>query len=137
MLIWTFYRLDYFLDITSVWITSVPLFVELNSYNFITHVEHVPFAYEVYKHAKDDRQEREDEDTEATMEALHPKDVDHRAFKRTFCVPITIDFVGVWYANLPNYEHFNYLITTALPFRDTVASVGTFDPFPLLLSYIR
>lgn len=71
------------------------------------NLEHVPFAYEVYKHAKDDRQEREDEDTEATMEALHPKDVDHRAFKRTFCVPITIDFVGVW---------------------DTVASVGAFLP---------
>jgi len=65
--------------------------------------EQVPFAYRLYKRT----------DKVGCQLAA--------GYKRTFCTPVTIDFVGVWYAPLA----FIILVSvlTSL-YRDTVASVG-------------
>ncbi|KAF8600985.1 hypothetical protein BDV93DRAFT_608367 [Ceratobasidium sp. AG-I] len=82
------------------------------------NIEHIPFAYEVYKHAADYHTKPPPPDTSALgfgkveygevtapdpTTGSRPQDVNPEEFKRTFCTPLIIDFVGVW---------------------DTVASVG-------------
>ncbi|KAG8748844.1 hypothetical protein FRC11_011831, partial [Ceratobasidium sp. 423] len=69
--------------------------------------EHIPFAYQVYKHANDKMDATSPSSTSAPRENVKAKNVDPEEFKRTFCVPVMIDFVGVW---------------------DTVASVGALIP---------
>ncbi|KAG9118864.1 hypothetical protein FRC07_006412 [Ceratobasidium sp. 392] len=59
--------------------------------------EHIPFAYEVYKNAKDINSS--DQNSGAASPAAsgtRPTEVDPEEFKRTFCIPVKIDFVGVW-----------------------------------------
>ncbi|KAG8705561.1 hypothetical protein FRC08_001611 [Ceratobasidium sp. 394] len=71
-------------------------------------IEHIPFAYEVYKNAKDINDPNKDSGTNnPTATGSRPQEVDPEEFKRTFCIPVKIDFVGVW---------------------DTVASVGALLP---------
>ncbi|CUA73009.1 putative protein YEL023C [Saccharomyces cerevisiae S288c] [Rhizoctonia solani] len=70
------------------------------------NAEHIPFAYEVYKNAND-RMDAPSGPTSASANPTKAKNVDPEEFKRTFCVPIMIDYVGVW---------------------DTVASVGALMP---------
>jgi hypothetical protein len=55
-------------------------------------VEHIPFAYEVYK--KDIS--RSGGPLNDAAKKAKPRNVDPAEFKRTFCVPITVDYVGVW-----------------------------------------
>ncbi|KAF8598514.1 hypothetical protein BDV93DRAFT_547351 [Ceratobasidium sp. AG-I] len=91
------------------------------------NAEHIPFAYEIYKNAGDyydkpppspantDTDEVVNEGTpliakpkaETPTTGSRPQDVNPEDFKKTFCIPVTIDFVGVW---------------------DTVASVGSLYP---------
>ncbi|KDN34066.1 hypothetical protein RSAG8_12854, partial [Rhizoctonia solani AG-8 WAC10335] len=66
-----------------------------------------PFAYEVYKNANDHMDAPLASVTSTSADKAKAKNVDPDDFKRTFCVPITIDYVGVW---------------------DTVASVGALIP---------
>ncbi|KAG9094547.1 hypothetical protein FRC06_010707 [Ceratobasidium sp. 370] len=86
--------------------------------------EHVPFAYEIYKHAKDYTTLPPPADKPGEVEILppdggipfpttgsRPQDVSPADFKRAFCIPVVIDFVGVW---------------------DTVASVGAIYSGPAL-----
>ncbi|KAG8776749.1 hypothetical protein FRC12_000709 [Ceratobasidium sp. 428] len=93
------------------------------------NIEHVPFAYEVYKNANDDPK-ASNESTHAddsTLTSQLPasklfepagallsshggtaaKNIEPEDFKQTFCISVAIDFVGVW---------------------DTVASVGSLWP---------
>ncbi|KAF8598513.1 hypothetical protein BDV93DRAFT_609782 [Ceratobasidium sp. AG-I] len=98
------------------------------------NAEHIPFAYEIYKNADDyynkpqaaswntESHQGTDEDqiplaTDPTVETRttgsRPQDVNPEDFKKTFCIPVTIGFVGVW---------------------DTVASVGAL--FPRTLPWI-
>ncbi|KAG9076960.1 hypothetical protein FS749_011201, partial [Ceratobasidium sp. UAMH 11750] len=93
------------------------------------NIEHVPFAYEVYKHAKPkssaaDKTSHADDSTSTSKmpspgmeehagallsnnKATKAKRIDPENFKQTFCISVAIDFVGVW---------------------DTVASVGSLWP---------
>ncbi|KAG8679001.1 hypothetical protein FRC08_017301, partial [Ceratobasidium sp. 394] len=72
------------------------------------NTEHIPFAYEVYKNAKDINDPNKDSsNNNPTATGSRPQEVDPEEFKRTFCIPVKIDFVGVW---------------------DTVASVGALLP---------
>ncbi|KAG8703418.1 hypothetical protein FRC08_002852 [Ceratobasidium sp. 394] len=87
-------------------------------------LEHVPFAYEVYKNSQDYTTLPPPVDKQGVVEILppsggilfpttgsRPQDVSPADFKRSFCTPIVIDFVGVW---------------------DTVASVGAIYSRPAL-----
>ncbi|KAL5633765.1 hypothetical protein ACGC1H_005833 [Rhizoctonia solani] len=69
--------------------------------------EHIPFAYEVYKNANDSMVASSSGSTYASTNKAKAKNVDPEEFKRTFCIPIMVDYVGVW---------------------DTVASVGALVP---------
>ncbi|QRW26127.1 hypothetical protein RhiXN_11204 [Rhizoctonia solani] len=76
------------------------------------NLEQVPFAYQVYSESEVDIEsgDASKSTTKAKAESSDeysdsPKDVDPRAFKRTYCIPVTITFLGVW---------------------DTVGSVGAF-----------
>ncbi|KAF8671510.1 hypothetical protein RHS04_08292 [Rhizoctonia solani] len=69
-------------------------------------LEHIPFAYEVYKNGKSHTNTPANTAFSTTTKASARK-VDPAEFKRTFCIPITVDYVGVW---------------------DTVASVGALVP---------
>ncbi|CAE6355426.1 unnamed protein product [Rhizoctonia solani] len=71
------------------------------------NIEHIPFAYEVYKYANDRSNDTSSTSTSVPVENVKAKNVDPEEFKRTFCIPITVDYVGVW---------------------DTVASVGALIP---------
>ena len=66
--------------------------------------EQVPFAYRLYKRR----------DKVGCQLAA--------GYKQTFCTPITIDFVGVWYA--PPALPIPVPVSTLTKYRDTVASVG-------------
>ncbi|KAG9087763.1 hypothetical protein FRC06_002373, partial [Ceratobasidium sp. 370] len=97
------------------------------------NIEHVPFAYEVYKNANDAKptcSEKTLHTDDSTMTSQTPppqveepagallswnngtqaKNVNPEDFKQTFCISVAIDFVGVW---------------------DTVASVGSLWPTTL------
>ncbi|QRV78690.1 choline transport protein [Ceratobasidium sp. AG-Ba] len=79
------------------------------------NIEQVPFAYEVYKNAKDvNSVDQKSATTNPAAAGTRPEEVDPEEFKRTFCIPVKIDFVGVW---------------------DTVASVGAL--FPKTLPWIE
>ncbi|KAB5588332.1 hypothetical protein CTheo_8227 [Ceratobasidium theobromae] len=91
------------------------------------NLEHVPFAYEVYKNAYDGS-DTSATTTTSTAESMKPKDVDPEDFKRTFCIPIIIDFVGVWLAVYGDYISTFYLPNPTFVYRDTVASVGALVP---------
>jgi hypothetical protein len=58
-------------------------------------LEHVSFAYEVYKNAQDGAGATTATAT-GNSEQIKAKDVDPEEFKRTFCIPVMVDFVGVW-----------------------------------------
>ncbi|KAG8731123.1 hypothetical protein FRC12_019880 [Ceratobasidium sp. 428] len=86
--------------------------------------EHVPFAYEIYKYSKDYTATPPPVSKPGEVEILppdggilfpttgsRPQDVSPAEFKRAFCIPVVIDFVGVW---------------------DTVASVGALYSGPAL-----
>ncbi|KAG9121563.1 hypothetical protein FRC07_002425 [Ceratobasidium sp. 392] len=86
------------------------------------NVEHVPFAYEIYKNSRDYTADPPPEDKVITLgkdaggvsyptTGSRPQDVSPADFKRTFCSPVVVDFVGVW---------------------DTVASVGLIYSGPAL-----
>ncbi|KAF8594721.1 hypothetical protein BDV93DRAFT_611738 [Ceratobasidium sp. AG-I] len=77
------------------------------------NIEHIPFAYQLYANSKEKGQGGEVTDKAQEIlgaletgkpdtETLNPED-----YKQTFCIPLEIDFVGVW---------------------DTVASVGALIP---------
>lgn len=62
------------------------------------YVEHIPFAYQLYANGLNKK--KSDQATE-TLGALETGDPDPRNlnpedYKQTFCIPIKIDFVGVW-----------------------------------------
>ncbi|KAG9105110.1 hypothetical protein FRC07_009610, partial [Ceratobasidium sp. 392] len=88
------------------------------------NVEHVPFAYEVYKNSRDYTADPAPKDKQGEVIILgksggvsyptigsRPQDVSPADFKRAFCSPVVVDFVGVW---------------------DTVASVGVIYSGPAL-----
>ncbi|KDN41996.1 hypothetical protein RSAG8_07041, partial [Rhizoctonia solani AG-8 WAC10335] len=73
------------------------------------NLEQMSFAYQVYSESKE-RDElatsgEESEQSTSVKFTSDPKDIDPRSFKRAFCTPIVITFLGVW---------------------DTVGSVGAF-----------
>ncbi|QRW07899.1 choline transport protein [Ceratobasidium sp. AG-Ba] len=73
------------------------------------NVEHIPFAYEAYKLGQD-KTNPNNEPSYITPIADGAKDGEFNpgaSFRRAFCIPVKIDFVGVW---------------------DTVASVGAIIP---------
>ncbi|CCO31973.1 putative protein YEL023C [Rhizoctonia solani AG-1 IB] len=71
------------------------------------NLEQVPFAYQVYAEwkPKDDPTSTSNnkaapklntEPSDPVPYADSPKDIDPRAFKRAYCTPVTIAFLGVW-----------------------------------------
>ncbi|CAE6500180.1 unnamed protein product [Rhizoctonia solani] len=69
--------------------------------------EHIPFAYEIYKNANDHIDASPCDTSTAFGNKARARNVNPEDFKRTFCIPIMVDYVGVW---------------------DTVASVGALVP---------
>jgi hypothetical protein len=103
--------LDSSLDITSVRLSNLAL--ERDGLN-ATFVEHVPFAYQLYKDAEEIIEEAQDESASqevakgawervgalgTTNLAFPAGKTDPEAFKSTFCISVKIDFVGVWYGS--------------------------------------
>ncbi|KAJ1305588.1 hypothetical protein OPQ81_000585 [Rhizoctonia solani] len=86
------------------------------------NAEHIPFAYEVYKHANDRMDATSPTATSAPAESVKAKNVNPEDFKRTFCVPIMVDFVGVW----DTVASVGALIPQSLPWIDYNPSVLTF-----------
>ncbi|KAG8684382.1 hypothetical protein FRC11_012185 [Ceratobasidium sp. 423] len=84
--------------------------------------EHIPFAYQVYKNANDKMDAASPSTTSAPCENVKAKNVNPEEFKRTFCVPVMIDFVGVW----DTVASVGALIPKVLPWIDYNPSVLTF-----------
>ncbi|CAE6415671.1 unnamed protein product [Rhizoctonia solani] len=84
--------------------------------------EHVAFAYEVYKNANDRIDACSPGSASACAESVKAKNVNPDDFKRTFCVPVMIDFVGVW----DTVASVGALIPKSLPWIDYNPSVLTF-----------
>ncbi|CAE6377862.1 unnamed protein product [Rhizoctonia solani] len=82
------------------------------------NVEHIPFAYEVYK--KDIS--RSGAPLNDAAKKPKPRNVDPAEFKRTFCVPITVDYVGVW----DTVASVGALVPQSLPWIDYNPSIMTF-----------
>lgn len=68
------------------------------------NIENIPFAYQVYEASTEDQLIPSPNDM-SEKKSTRPENVNPEDFKRTFCIPIKINFVGVW---------------------DTVGSVGAF-----------
>ncbi|CAE6519214.1 unnamed protein product [Rhizoctonia solani] len=84
--------------------------------------EHIPFAYEVYKHANDRMDAPSSSANPASANKANAKNVDPEEFKRTFCIPITVDYVGVW----DTVASVGALIPQSLPWIDYNPSILTF-----------
>ena len=74
-----------------------------------TFAEHVPYAYELYEKSKAKAKAQVDAQVQVEPAgkgygALSKSrkgeklNVTPENYKATFCIPVTIDFVGVWYA---------------------------------------
>ncbi|CAE6355451.1 unnamed protein product [Rhizoctonia solani] len=85
------------------------------------NVEHIPFAYEVYKN-DNSRSGAPISAALGTMTKAKPRNVDPTEFKRTFCVPVTVDYVGVW----DTVASVGALIPQSLPWIDYNPSILTF-----------
>lgn len=59
------------------------------------NIENAPFAYQVYEASTEGQSNTSTDDVSEKKSAL-PENVNPEDFKRTFCIPVKINFVGVW-----------------------------------------